>query len=589
MPAREDLSRIAQLLQEAPDDPAYLLDLGDAEPILAVVRLASTWSTSTSGAPVDTADPERFARKLDELIAVDEGAGDVASIVRTFAPFAAAADVVAHLDAPGGGTLRASRDVRDAVTYRDAVAATWGAAAALIAGMVASGAGAEAIEREIIAVFGVCALPIALLAFSLDAEDARRLLGGVWLVLEETHRRLAGGRPAHPQLRALQADLDGLVRRKQAQVRALAGDLPRPDAATGHPVADQLDALAYVGALLELRGESTDLGDDLAGTVIPKNKLVSHLSRMGITDPILIDQNPQLAKLAQARTAADEWITEALALAARDPKNAGLAHAVDRTAVMLGAIRTRLTMIQITERLIEDGEYELWEELKDTADVLDTAVMFLIADADFEHVRQTVVKASANASLLVRSHRWSRLVLQAMKSATDVILMLETGGRMGGVGPSLQLARAGGGVQVVAGAAELDALLAGATVVAMASRRDPQKGRRKGIKAEKGLGLSPDRPRDSIPSITGTADVRHPDRLLLRFRTFWEVKNVARLRLTSQMTDFILYAQSTGMKLVLYVRPRVAGGGTTLAPALADALKILRRQGLLQIRYLKIY
>jgi hypothetical protein len=91
----------------------------------------------------------------------------------------------------------------------------------------------------------------------------------------------------------------------------------------------------------------------------------------------------------------------------------------------------------------------------------------------------------------------------------------------------------------------------GATVVAMAAKGDPQKGRRKGIKAEKGLGLSPHRPREDTLSITDTATVRYPDRLLIRFKTFWEVRNVLRLRLTRQMTDFLLCALGTRMKMVL--------------------------------------
>jgi hypothetical protein len=311
---------------------------------------------------------------------------------------------------------------------------------------------------------------------------------------------------------------------------------------------------------------------------------------MGVTDPILIDQNPQLDRLKAMHPKVDAWITAALALAAQDPRNAGLAHAVDRIAVTLGAIRTRLTMIQITERLIDDGKYELWEDLKDASDTLDTAIVLLDADLDFESVRAAVVKASSNASLLIQSYKWSRLVLQAMRDATDIVLAIETGGRMGGIGPSLQLAIAGGAPRAVATAAELDRLLVGATVVAMAAQGDPQKGRRKGIKAEKGLGLSPNRPRPGILSITGTATVRYPDNLLIRFRTFWEVKNVLGLRLTRQMEDFILYAQGARMKMVLYIRPSVAGrAGTTLAPALRDALNILRKEGLLEIRYLKIY
>jgi hypothetical protein len=592
--------------------------LDDAEPILAVARFISTWSAAMSGAAVDLAAAETLAQKLDDLIATDEGAGDVATILRTFAPFATGADILSFLDDPGGGGLRASRDIGGARSYGAAISATWGPAAAAIAAATVSleaamavgaaavsiglagaragpaAAAAEAVaarvEQEIVAVCGICAIPLSLLVFSLDREEAFHLLGSVSLALEAVHLRITRDRPADPQIRALRADLDNLLRRKQSQLQSLTGDMPEFASPDDRPLADRLAALEYVGALLELWGESIDLGDELANTSIPRHKLVSHLTKLGLTDPILIDQNPQLDRLKAVQPKVDAWITETLALAAQDPRNAELAHAVDRIAVTLGAIRTRFTIIQITERLIDDGKYELWEDLKDTTETLDTAIVFLEADRDYDNVRRAVVKASSNASLLIQSYKWSRLVHQAMRDAMDVILMLETGGRMGGVGPSLQLATAGAAARAFATSAELDRLLAGATVVAMAAKGDPQKGRRKGIKAEKGLGLSPNRPRDKFLSITDTATVRFPDNLLIRFRTFWEVKNVLNLRLTRQMTDFILYAQNARMKMVLYIRPTVAGkAGTTLAPALKDALKILRKEGLLKIRYLKIY
>ncbi|MGW1673409.1 putative toxin, partial [Streptomyces sp. NPDC002324] len=133
-----------------------------------------------------------------------------------------------------------------------------------------------------------------------------------------------------------------------------------------------------------------------------------------------------------------------------------------------------------------------------------------------------------------------------------------------------------------------DAALAGVTVVAMASKGDPQRGRRKGIKAEKGLDLSPNRARVNIGSITGTATARYPD--AVHFKSFWEVKNVAYLRLTPQMTDFIFFAQASNLKMVLYIRPSIAGkAGTVLSPSLKQALVVLRKSGLLEIRRLKIY
>jgi hypothetical protein len=260
-------------------------------------------------------------------------------------------------------------------------------------------------------------------------------------------------------------------------------------------------------------------------------------------------------------------------------------------------MQTQLAMIEVTEALIDRGERDLWEQLEPTARNLETAIPFLAADLDFERVRGVVEELSREAALLVQSYKWSRLILQAMLDAAEVVLAIETGGRMGGIGPALQrqVATAGvaRGVGTALSAAQLERLLAGATVVAMAaSKRDPQKERRRGIRSEIGEGLSPNRPRVNIGSITGTASARYPDRVLLRYNTFWELKNVLNLRLTWQLADFMVYAQTTGMKMVLYIRPTIKGSaraGTKLSPSLREAIKILRRDGLIEIRYLKKY
>jgi hypothetical protein len=55
-----------------------------------------------------------------------------------------------------------------------------------------------------------------------------------------------------------------------------------------------------------------------------------------------------------------------------------------------------------------------------------------------------------------------------------------------------------------------------------------------------------------IPSMTGTARFRVPD--VLSDSELIEVKNVARLTLTPQLTDFLVFAEASGLKMVLLTR-----------------------------------
>lgn len=58
-----------------------------------------------------------------------------------------------------------------------------------------------------------------------------------------------------------------------------------------------------------------------------------------------------------------------------------------------------------------------------------------------------------------------------------------------------------------------------------------------------------------IPSATGTAAFRIPDELTSS--ELIEVKNVRRLRLTSQLRDFLMFCRDTNRALILCVRPDV--------------------------------
>lgn len=59
-------------------------------------------------------------------------------------------------------------------------------------------------------------------------------------------------------------------------------------------------------------------------------------------------------------------------------------------------------------------------------------------------------------------------------------------------------------------------------------------------------------PKVRIPAASGRAQFRVPD--LLTDSELIEVKNVARLRWTWQLSDFLTYADATGRQFVLYTR-----------------------------------
>ncbi len=72
-----------------------------------------------------------------------------------------------------------------------------------------------------------------------------------------------------------------------------------------------------------------------------------------------------------------------------------------------------------------------------------------------------------------------------------------------------------------------------------------------------------------IPSLTGTASYRIPDRLTAT--TLEEVKNVQSLSLTRQLMDFNLFSQQTGRQFIIY----------TNATQISGPLRNLESQGLL--------
>ena len=89
-------------------------------------------------------------------------------------------------------------------------------------------------------------------------------------------------------------------------------------------------------------------------------------------------------------------------------------------------------------------------------------------------------------------------------------------------------------------------------------------------------------PKTMIPSLTDTARYRFPDALTVR--KLIEVKNVAALGFTNQLRDSFLYAQSRGLRMILWVR----GPQHPLGPThLTAELQRMVRLGQITLRYLK--
>ena len=62
-----------------------------------------------------------------------------------------------------------------------------------------------------------------------------------------------------------------------------------------------------------------------------------------------------------------------------------------------------------------------------------------------------------------------------------------------------------------------------------------------------------------IPSLTGTAKYRIPDRLTAT--TLEEVKNVTQLSFTRQLQDFHLYSQQNGLQMIIHTRATTTFSG----------------------------
>ena len=329
---------------------------------------------------------------------------------------------------------------------------------------------------------------------------------------------------------------------------------------------------------------------------------------MGIGQPIVIDHVERMQKLRAFQVKVHDWISDTLMLAARAPEDVEtLDDRVDKVSLGVGLVEILLGVIRVSNAMIDaTSKPDLAEDLLPYAINLEAQMVPIEAYLNPDDIADYLEEASSDVSTLITSFKWSQLVFKAMSDATDIILAIETGGEQGGTaGPLRAEANAAGAAgRAASGAvaeAELDRLAAGALIVddgqpkkltgKAAVRARNRRARLRGRRGEKGLGLGPGRPRPSIESYTGPpGKVRIPDNLPKGFRSFWEVKNVAKLRLTWQLADFMLYAQATGRRLRLYIRPSIKGStlpGTVMTKELKSVIKLLKQDGLIEVKCLR--
>ncbi|MFO1204589.1 MAG: putative toxin [Burkholderiales bacterium] len=541
---------------------------------------------------------ERLGRAQPDQSGPAATDSDAASV---FAPFAAPADLERFL-AEGASFLQSpAGNIRGRSTYRDAVAATFGESALRAAtAAVRNSSQASSVAVELLATCGLCCIPTATVALELDDRDAYRFLSGVALSLQMLRTRLeTGGLSAARALRTAQSRLIGQAAVEVAQI---ASQLV-PDRGDGQRRADFTAADVIAGALIELRADCVELSKDLESARPSPHRFTSAANRAGVGSPIVIDHRDRIKKLEALMVTVQDWITSALMLAAREPEDVdALDKRFDQIALALAEARILLGVIQISEAVMDrTNKPGLAEDLLPYAINLESFLVPIESYVDVDRAATYLDDASWEISTLINSEKWSGIVHQAMSTATDIILAIETGGSMGGLAGGLRAEAAAvrASTRVLSSALteeELTRIATGRLFVTKvtgkaAAQARSRLSRLRGKRGERGLGLGPGRPRDPIPALT-SAIQRIPDKLPLGSKSFWEVKNVHKLRLTWQLSDFMLYAQATRRRLTLFIRPSIKGStlpGTVMTRELRDAIKILKKEGLIQVKYLKKY
>ncbi len=139
-------------------------------------------------------------------------------------------------------------------------------------------------------------------------------------------------------------------------------------------------------------------------------------------------------------------------------------------------------------------------------------------------------------------------IIHPVRTASAIGSAILTSWQSGDFGKGRVVGRIGG---------ELTLALAGSKGIGMlktpgaAAKAGVTANRAAGLMAESAVGVLGQGRR--VPSLSGTAAYRVADQLTPT--TLTEVKNVGRLSLTNQLSDFVSYSQSTNRAFMLYTRP----------------------------------
>jgi len=603
--AGQDLIDLLENADRGAANADFAIDLGDGLALIAVAELlADVGAQQSRGAGVDLGATLALADWLEQRLGSEDPqqsgpAPPDADAAAAFAPFATPADLERFL-AEGSSLLQsAPGNVSSASTYRDAVIAAFGAVVLrAAAAAVSNPAQVPSVAAELLATCGVSSIPVATITLGLRDDEAYRFASGAALSLQVLRKRLETGRlNAAQTMRSAQSRI---VTQKIAEVARVASELTASSEETARRT-DFTSADVIAGALIELRADVAELSTALASASASPWRFTSKANQLGIGEPIVIDHVERLRKLRALMPKVHDWITEALMLAARVPEDVEtLEKRVDQIALAIGDAQILLGVIRISEAVITSTKKPgLAEDLLPYAVNLEFMLVPIETYVDIEPAASYVDVASSEIPTLIKSEKWSRIVFAAMSNANDIIFAIESGGSMGGLAGGLRAeavaARATG--RVISGALaeeELARILAGGLFVTKVTGKATARSRLsrlRGRRGERGLGLGPGRPRENIPHLTSDVE-RIPDKILRGFKSFWEVKNVHRLRMTWQLSDFMLFAQATRRRMVLFIRPSIKGSrlpGTVMTRELRDAIKLLRKEGLIQVKYLKKY
>jgi restriction endonuclease fold toxin 7 of polymorphic toxin system len=370
---------------------------------------------------------------------------------------------------------------------------------------------------------------------------------------------------------------------------------------------ERIDACA--GALIALRGAAGDLRADLDET--RNRKLVWRGERNTLRGKAAhqVDWNPVLDYLAVVLDQVDGWISTALTTAAsahaapssRDED--ALKLALTRSGETLHLAGVYLAAIRAAQYALHDapayatGGLGFNDGVIDRVERLRRALDALRSGADPGQLAPEANEAVGATTSYIDSYcrgiqDGAKLmqvaeVIAIVNVATGTVKALAGMARLlagatveaGGLTYALAGAGAGGGgagAAAAAGAstAGIQAVLAGVAVTTAAlgtvSYRGGKQPNDVGKDGEHRAGFSG--PKERIPSLTGTAKYRVPDRVTKL--TIEEVKNVLQLSNSNQLRDYFAYARRTKRTFVLVIRR---------ATVLSEELERYAAQGLIQI------